>query len=74
MTVGVTVNDGYLLSFSIEIKILSYIYNIGNAGHRVSHCELMNEKAPQGAVKISNTGTTVERRGVLRVKKAKSKG
>ena len=37
MTVGVTVYDGYLLSFSIEIKNLFYIYNIGNAGHRVSH-------------------------------------
>nr|DAZ53950.1 MAG TPA: hypothetical protein [Caudoviricetes sp.] len=52
-----SVYDGYLLSFSIEIKILSYIYNIGNAGHRVSHCELMNEKAPPGRSKSLTTGS-----------------
>nr|DAD72943.1 MAG TPA: hypothetical protein [Siphoviridae sp. ctMAv2] len=45
----------------------------------VLHCHTLkkarfDEKKDPGAVKISKMTVTVERRGVLRVKKAKSKG
>ena len=41
--------------------------------HTLKKYDLMKKKDP-GAVKISKMTVTVERRGVLRVKKAKSKG